>query len=195
MAFENMLSILIRPAVVEFLLPFLFVFVIVYAVLQKTKILGEGKKQFNVVLALLMGLAFVLPHFTGWYHTWDPVVVLLDALPQVSVIVVAIIMVLLIIGVFGNEIDIAGTSLSFWVIILAIVSVVLIFGSAIGWFMLPWWLGFLSNPELQALIVMILVFGIIIWFITKEEKKGEEVRGLGRLVEDWGKVIKKKSEK
>ncbi|MBW2990816.1 hypothetical protein KY348_03860 [Candidatus Woesearchaeota archaeon] len=196
MAFENFIYILTSWGVAEFLLPFLLVFVIVYATLHKTKILGEEKKNLNVVLALIMGLAVVIPHFTGWYSTWDPVVVINQALPQVSIILVAIIMLLLIIGVFGNEIEIANTPLSGWIVIVAIITVVAIFGSAVGWFRMPIWLGFLQDPELQALIVMVLVFGIIIWFITKEPKEKKETKEAGKFLKDYfGSIVKEKRSK
>jgi hypothetical protein len=173
------------------------VFTIVFAVLQKTKILGEEKKNFNVMVSLVMALAVVIPHIVGRYpFNFDPVNVINQALPQVSIILVAIIMLLLIIGVFGNEIDFAGTSLSGWIVVLAFIAVVLIFGSAVGWFPLPLWLGFLYNPELQALVVMILVFGIIIWFITKDDsKKTQEQRKLHRFQDSFGSVMKPKGGK
>ena len=38
------------------LLPFLLIFTIVFAVLQKTNILGKDKKNFNVILALVLAL-------------------------------------------------------------------------------------------------------------------------------------------
>jgi hypothetical protein len=103
-------------------------------------------------------------------------------------------MVLLIIGVFGNEFDVAGTSLAAWVAIAAIVIVGAIFGSSVGWFHLPTWLGFLSiNPDLQALIVMVLIFAVIIWFITKEPKGDKQKKGvLGGVIEDFGKAVRKK---
>jgi hypothetical protein len=196
MMFDNFTMMLYDWGVMDVLLPFILVFTIVFATLQKTKILGEGKKQFNVMIALVMGLAVVIPHTTGAYVGWwgfDPVDVINQALPQVSIILVAIVMLLLIIGVFGNEFDIAGTSLAGWVVVIALIAVVLIFGSAVRWFEMPVWLYFLqSSYELQALIVMILVFGVIIWFITKEPKKGEEERGLGKWLESVGKAVKKK---
>jgi hypothetical protein len=83
-------------------------------------------------------------------------------------------MVLLIIGIFGNELEFANTPLSGWVVILAFIAVGIIFGSSTGWFVLPDWLNFLSQPEIQSLVVMILVFGLIIWFVTKEDKKEGE---------------------
>jgi hypothetical protein len=43
----------------EFILPFLLVFVLVFAILQKTKILGDGKKQLDAIIAFVIGLIFV----------------------------------------------------------------------------------------------------------------------------------------
>jgi hypothetical protein len=194
MALQDFIMLLDAWGVTDVLIPFILVFTIVFAVLQKTKILGDGKKNYNVMVALVMALAVVIPHIVGRYpFNFDPVNVINQALPQVSIILVAIIMLLLIIGVFGSELEFAGTSFSGWIVLLAIVAVVLIFGSAVGWFPLPLYLSFLYNPELQALIVMILVFGIIIWFITKDDsKKEDKEKGLGRWMENVGKVMKKK---
>ena len=194
MVFEGLVNIFMQWDIVEFLVPFLLVFTIVFAVLQKTKILGDGRKNYNVIVALVMGLAVVIPHFTGMYTSFDPVQVINSSLPQVSIILVAIIMVLLIIGVFGNEFDIAGTSLAAWVVIIAIIVVALIFGSSVGWFYLPAWLAWLNvSPEFEALIVMILIFAIIIWFITKEPKGDKQKKSvMGGIIEDFGKAVKKK---
>ena len=43
----------------DVLLPFLLIFTIVFAVFQKTEILGKGKKNFNGVIALVIALATV----------------------------------------------------------------------------------------------------------------------------------------
>jgi Ni/Fe-hydrogenase subunit HybB-like protein len=43
----------------EFILPFLLIFVIVFALLQKTKLLGDGKKQIDAIVAFVIGLIFV----------------------------------------------------------------------------------------------------------------------------------------
>ncbi len=40
----------------EGILPFVLIFVLVFAVLQKTKLLGEGKKQIDSLIALVIGL-------------------------------------------------------------------------------------------------------------------------------------------
>jgi hypothetical protein len=194
MMFDNFIYLLDSWGVTDVLLPFILIFTLVFATLQRTKILGDGKKQYNVMIALVMALAVVIPHITGGYpfFNFDPVVVINTALPQVSIILVAILMLLLIIGVFGSDIEFAGSTLSGWIVIFAFIAVALIFGGAVGWFQFPIWLIFLQDPELQALIVMILVFGIIIWFITKEDKKDDTEKGLGKWMEGVGKVMKKR---
>jgi hypothetical protein len=173
MAFQDLFINLEQWGFLDVVLPFILVFTIIFATLQKTKILGEGKKQYNVIVAMVMGMAFVFPHATGSYLGmigFDPVDVLNQVLPQVSIILIAIIMVLLIIGVFGNNLDFAGTSLSGWIVLASLLAVGAIFGSATGLFNLPNWLYFLQDPQVQSLVVMILVFGLIIWFVTRDDK-------------------------
>jgi len=52
-------TILQHPILINFAYPFLLLFLIVYGVLEKTKILGEGKAQLNAFLAFIIGLIFV----------------------------------------------------------------------------------------------------------------------------------------
>jgi len=180
--------------VLEVILPFILVFTIVFAVLQKTKILGEDeakrpRKNFNAVIALVMGLAVVIPHVMNSYPdpNYDIVKIMNGALPNVAIIVVAILMMLLIIGVFGGEVNIAGSSLAGWAVLFSIVATVFVFGSAADWFSMPGWLYFLNDPQLQSLVVVILVFALIIWFITKEDKPKDNkeptfMEGLGKVM-------------
>jgi len=43
----------------EMLLPFLLVFVVVFAILQKSKILGDGKAQIDAIVSLVVGLILI----------------------------------------------------------------------------------------------------------------------------------------
>ena len=45
--------------VVETILPFLLIFTIVFAILEKSKILGDGKRQIDAIVALAIGLLFI----------------------------------------------------------------------------------------------------------------------------------------
>lgn len=192
--FNDVFLMLDSLGVLDSLLPFLLIFTIIYAILNKTKIIGEGRKNFNVIVALTLSLMVVIPHITGRYPNpqSDPVVIINTAIPNISVIIVAILAVLLIIGIFGKNLDIAGTSLAGWVGIGAFIAVAWIFGSAAGFFgegflALP---AFLQDPDTQALIVMILVFGLIIMFITSEREGPSVTGGLGKLIDGIGRSIK-----
>jgi len=89
----------------DVMLPFLLIFVIFFALLAKTRILGEDKKKFNLVIALVIALLFVIPHVTNSYPAdFDPVDIMNQALPNISIIIVAAIGSLLIIGAFGGQV-------------------------------------------------------------------------------------------
>jgi len=178
--FEDVILYLEEWKLLDVLLPFILIFTLVFAVLQKTKILGmdaekHPKKNFNVIVAFVMAMATIIPHVTGAYPpNADVVNIINGALPNISVIVVAIIMLLLIVGVWGKEMDISKSNLGGWVVLVSIVLVIFIFGSQAGWFGLPGWLDFLNDGATQATIITILVFGIIIWFVTKDDKKKDD---------------------
>ncbi len=171
----------------DVLLPFILIFTVVYAVMQKSKILGKESDRFNVVIALVLAMSVVIPHVLDIYPKPSVVDIINASLPQVSLIVVAIIMFLVIIGIFAKEIEFAGASLTGWAVLLALISVFSIFGSNAGWFSMPSFLSFLNNPEMQSLVVIILVFGIIIWFVTHEpNKKGKGIgHGIGEIFGEW----------
>lgn len=45
--------------VTQFILPFLLIWTIVFAILEKTNLFGEDKKQLNAIIAFVIGLIFV----------------------------------------------------------------------------------------------------------------------------------------
>jgi len=193
MNFEGFIFQLESWGVVDVLLPFLLVFTITFAIFQKSHILGKNKKNFNVMVALVFGLGVIFPHVLGTYPgSADPVNIINQALPNVSLVIIAILAVLLLIGLLGGEVKWIGSSLSGWIAIFCFLVVLFIFGNAAGWFSMgyPRWLSWLDNPDTQALVVILLVFGILIWYITKDdsEKKG---RIFSELTEDFGKMFKK----
>lgn len=174
---------------IEILLIFLLIFVIVYAVLQKTKILGEGKKNLNVVVALIVGLLVVVPSVTGRFPpNADPVKIISEALPSVSIVLVAIIFLLILIGVFGQEQVFLGMAMPGWVAFFSLITIVIIFGGAAGW-----WSGYLGQnleyifgTESIAIVIMLLAFGLVIAWITSEPKQGQ-----GMLNLDFSKLFGK----
>jgi hypothetical protein len=158
--------------VLDFFLPFILVFTIVYAVMQKTKILGD-RRQFNIVIALVLGLLFVIPHAMGTYPLgYDPVQVLNDALPSISLVSVAAIMLLLLMGIFST--NFAANAAPF-IALISIGFVIYIFGASLNIWIGPydvfgWW-----SAEMTELIVALLIFGVVVWFITRDPHKGTAV--------------------
>ena len=52
-------TILSSDLFVNAVLPFLLVFVVIFAILQKSKILGDEKKQIDAIVALVIGLIVI----------------------------------------------------------------------------------------------------------------------------------------
>ena len=157
----------------RYILPFLLVFTIIYAILQKTKILGgedSNQKSFNVIVALVMALAFVVPSITGQYAAQnDPVEILNNALPGVALTTVAILMVLLVIGAFGKNLNIGNSSAGGIFVWFSIGAVAVIFAIAADLIRnVPYWLTWLTYGYNQTMIVSLLVLGAVIWFIVHE---------------------------
>jgi len=89
----------------DVMLPFLLVFVVFFAILAKTRIFGEDKKKYNLVIALVIALLVVIPHVMNKYPAnFDPVDIMNGALPNLSIVIVAAIGALLIIGAFGGQV-------------------------------------------------------------------------------------------
>ena len=149
-------------------------------------VLGIGHKNYNVMVALIMGLLVIIPHITGSYPPgMDVVSIVNQALPNISMIVIAAMMLLMLIGIFGAESRWIGSSLSGWIAILAFFSVVAIFGSAAGFFGNFSAYNYIEEDTLM-MIAIILVFGIVVWYITKEPGEESSLAKLGHGMESFG---------
>ena len=170
------------------LLPFLLIFTIMFAMLQKTRILGAGKKNFNVMVAFIVAAMVVIPHITGSYPgRYDLVNILNQALPDVSIVVVAVVMALLLIGLFGGEAKWMGGSLSGGVALVAFGIIVYFFGGAAGWWRnitIKWW-----GQDSITLVIVILVFAIVIWYVTKEDSPADQASKVMNFAGEVGKLF------
>ena len=183
MNFNTLMQSLARIGVWEIILPFMLIFTIVYATLTTTlkSLFGkEGDKdntKFAVVISLVIALGVVIPHAIGAYPPNANVVLIINsALPQVALIAVAVIGLMILLGMFGiNVTNFANGGISVFLVAVSLGIITYIFGSAAGWWTrMPRWLGFLNDPDLQALLVALLVFGLLVRYIVgpSKEKKG-----------------------
>lgn len=193
-AFIDMIYRLEYLGFADVILPFLLVFTISFAVLSRLKILGKdpSHRRFDAIVSLVFGLSLVIPHVLGRYPPGlSPVTIINRSLPDVAVFLVGIILLMLMIGAFGIRWDLENNAGgSFWVIVSLIV-VTYIFGVNAGWFhngYWPAWLWWLSDPNTQALIVTILIFGAIVWFITRDTETKANDSGFGKLFKEMSKT-------
>jgi len=92
------------PFFVEMLLPFLLVFVVVFAILQKSKILGEGKAQIDAIVALVIGLILIgVP---------QPRDIIVGIMPWMAVAVAVILVFLILYGFVAG--DLSGSNVKPW---------------------------------------------------------------------------------
>ncbi|MEK6843959.1 MAG: hypothetical protein AABX83_00885 [Nanoarchaeota archaeon] len=82
-------TIFTNPFFIETVLPLLLIFTVVFAILEKTKILGDGKRQIDAIVALVISLIFV-----AFGRATDIVVRMIPIL-GVALIVILIFMILL----------------------------------------------------------------------------------------------------
>lgn len=195
-SFTDLIIRLENMGLTDVLLPFVLIFAIVFAVLQRAMLFGEKRKNINVIVSLVIALLVVVPHVTGGYPVnADPVEIMNTAIPNVSLVIVGVIMLMILVGVFGVNVNIAGKSLGGIVALLSFAVIVFIFGKAAGWFntSLPPMFGFLNDPDTQALLLVLLVFGLIIWFVTGDDSEGADVgKGIMGFFENIGQALEHK---
>ena len=162
------MAILQGPILTDFLYPFLLIFFIVFAILEKTNILGEDKKSVNAMVAMVVGLIFAASVF--------PKLVTENIILFLGVAMIVIFVGLLLWGFISGEgtFTVEGGSkihkLLMWIFILGLVFGIIwafgIFGSfalaatsAFSWLFSSSWSGaFWTN----ALFVFFISFAIAV---------------------------------
>jgi len=161
--------------IVDGLLPFLLLFALVFAILQKIALFttgpppvagqrGKPDKKLHAIIALAIAALVVLPHITGTYPdpNSDPVNVINKFLPSAAILLLVILMVVLLTGLVAFP-NLPIRMVTFGATIILMLSMLF---QAFPSFA-PGWL--LNDPNLQAIVIVLLVFGLIIWFITRED--------------------------
>ncbi|MBT7496950.1 hypothetical protein HN662_01350 [Candidatus Woesearchaeota archaeon] len=167
MYFQQALN-LIGPDLIEVILPFILVFAVVYAVSSQIPQMKE-KPRMQMVLALVIALLVIIPHVTSnyYYGEVDVVQVINSSIPQVALLIIAVVIALMLIGALSTNSD----DMSFhmrWIKWVALIVVALIFidnigiGSVSGYGLTSWF----GDPEFQAIIIIVIIFGVLVKFIT-----------------------------
>jgi hypothetical protein len=156
----------------DVIVPFLLIFSVMFAILTQIGLFDPEKtgKNKNIIMFISMAFALmvVVPHVLNTYPPGADIVQIINtSVPNVSVFIISVIMILVIIGLFGIRFTPGGSGMGM-VTIVAMLVVAYIFGSSAGWFDfgLPAWLGFLNDPDLQAILLVGLMFWIVIAMVT-----------------------------
>ena len=157
----------------EYILPFMLVFVIIFAILEKTKIFGtEGtgpKTNINVVIALIIGfLVLADPAIVAWMNGY---------LSRMAFFIVLGIMMMLVVSMFGGSSSFngGGTILG---IVVALVALLWTLSSGTYGVSTPNWFYYIES-YLSTILLVGLFIGFI-WMVAfagksdKNPKKGDK---------------------
>lgn len=178
--FQEVIEFMGELGVYDIILPFLLVFTIVFAILEKTKILGVEKingkdftkKNLNSVVAFVM--AFLVIAST------QLVAVINEVLANVVLLLILAVSFLLLVGIFFTDKEFSLEKMPGWVsffMIFMFVGVIIIFLNALGWLEAAFNLISSLNAEwLTTLIFILIIFAAIGYVVydPKRKKTAEE---------------------
>jgi len=90
-------TILSSPFFTELVLPFLLVFTLIFAILEKTEILGSGKRQINAIMGFVVALILIaFPYPRG---------IIVNLMPLLAVIAVLLLVFMMLYSFSGGKPD------------------------------------------------------------------------------------------
>ncbi|MBU4501928.1 MAG: hypothetical protein KKA79_04995 [Nanoarchaeota archaeon] len=144
----------------DVVLPFLLVFTLIFATLEKTKILGKESRKYNALIALTISLMFVA--------ATNLVEALNEYLPIVGLVLAIFLGLMLILGLFGVQ-EGKGVQTLGW-ILAGVVSII------VGFSYVPrikWFEGIFESigDYSTVLVTVAILVAILAWVVKAEEKK------------------------
>ena len=167
----------------DVILPFLLIFAIVFAILEKTYILGKEKdgapkQNLNSIVALVVSLLFISAN--------KAVNLLTNALPNIALIMVIAVSFLMMLGVFwrDGEFDFKKGE-KHWYYIFSIgifIALILVFlgayehssGTNLLSYLLNSISGGIGQDTLVGIVALVAVIGVIVW-VAKKPKTQENL--------------------
>ena len=156
----------------EFVLPFLLVFTIVFAVLEKTMLFGkdknqEPKKNINVVVAIVIALIVI--------NQFEIIDRLNLFIPKVSLFIIIAVMFLVLIGLFGAKVEDGFSGITLF--LFAVASLLIIYWALVpsssSDFFTGSDFGYWIQDNLGTLLVLVII-GIVVWAVAGGSKKGDK---------------------
>ena len=159
--FRSSIDYMNQMGIIDVVLPFLIVFVVVYAILEKTLVFGmekgKPKKNLNAMAAFIV--AFIFISFSSQVSS---LVVYL----QIMVVFLVFLMgIAYLFALFNMDLNFLGkkTYFTFIIMIILIISLVYSIGLINGLD-----LNYLFSLFLNPVVIIVLSFILVIWFITSD---------------------------
>ncbi len=156
---------LISPYFVDFVLPFVLVFTLMFAILQKSKLLGDDKKQIDALISLVTGLILIA------FPNPRSIVVLLMPFLAVAAVILLVFMLLYGFIVGKKEGDVLGKwwKLAFGAILAVSLLVYLIYITGYFGYVYDFLFGGGYSKIWVNLILILVIAGAIIAVIKGEK--------------------------
>ena len=178
--FGEVIGFMNKLGVYDIILPFLLVFTIVFAILEKTKVLGVEevdnkkytKKNLNAIVAFVISFLVVA--------STTLVRVINEAVANIVLLMLVVISFLMLVGVFFGSKEVTLENFPGWTkffMVVVFIGIVVIFLQALGWLedIVGLFIYYYDVAWVAALILIILILAFM-WFITKERKEVKETK-------------------
>ncbi len=182
-AFETLMT---EHGVAMYALPFIIIFTIVFGVLDNSGLFSkkDGKDNVKKPKSIYVVLSLIFA-FVGTYFINESGVAagsrlesaLTGSIPVAIVFIIAVLFIVILVSSFGLEkswLELVlgkgddGLKMSGIFVLISVLLIVAIFLHTIGIYSFPPALGFL-NTELISYLIPILTFGIVVWYVVKED--------------------------
>ena len=157
-----------NPFFTEMLLPFLLVFVVVFAILQKSKILGDGKAQIDAIVALVIGLILIgVP---------QPRNIIVGLMPWMAVGVAVILVFLILYGFVAGDLSSAPDwmKITFGILAGLFTIGIVLYISGVGANILDWFSRSGSSDIWVNVVMILLIIGAMAVAIVSGKKKKDD---------------------
>ena len=178
-AFRNVIVFFEEIGLYDVVLPFLLVFTIVFAILEKTKVFGTeqidgkeySKKNLNSITAFVIAF-FVIAS--------SKLVEIITTVSSYTVILLLLsVLFLLLVGSFMKEGEggFLKGNWNYFFMIMMFVGIALIFIYALGWWDVMWgFFRFQTGGEVVGSIILLAIIVLFIWYIVKGEPHTDGVK-------------------
>ena len=161
-----------QVGILEFIVPFMIVFTVLYAVMEKVQLLGKDASNLHLALAAAISLLVTGP--AAYYGRTSIAKFLQIFIPWLILIMFVFVLWAILVGAIGMEVDtkLMMTILGILVFLELIIpeSLIIAYITGVKTGLLP---PFFYSSEFFGLLVSAFVLVLVVWFITREEKKEE----------------------